>query len=132
MTVYVDDMAAPYGRYVMCHMIADTLPELHAMADRIGVQRKWFQHKISGDHYDIALSKRKLALRYGAVPIMWCQCAAMCRRFDVTGKMGDPATSEAWLKGYHSSLEAEWLTEHLYSTYEFFAKLRIDNLIRDL
>ena len=58
MTVYVDDMRAPFGRLVMCHMIADTPAELHAMADRIGVARKWFQNKGSGPHYDIALSKR--------------------------------------------------------------------------
>lgn len=44
MTVYVDDMKAEFapshrpGRtYVMSHMIADTDAELHAMADRIGV-----------------------------------------------------------------------------------------------
>lgn len=67
MTVYVDDMKASYGRMVMCHMIADTDKELHAMADAIGVRRKWFQHPGSWRrHYDIALSKRKLAVKYGA------------------------------------------------------------------
>ena len=54
MTVYVDDMKARFGRMVMCHMIADTEEELHVMADRIVVARRWHQ----GDHYDIALSKR--------------------------------------------------------------------------
>ena len=41
--VYVDDYNAPYGRMTMCHMMADTLEELHAMADKIGIARKWFQ-----------------------------------------------------------------------------------------
>jgi hypothetical protein len=36
MTIYVDDMKAAFGRMKMCHMIADTDDELHAMADRIG------------------------------------------------------------------------------------------------
>lgn len=58
MTVYVDDMEAAFGRMRMCHMIADTEDELHAMADRIGVARKWHQ----GDHYDICKSKRALAV----------------------------------------------------------------------
>lgn len=58
MSVYVDDMAARFRRMVMCHMLADTDDELHAMADRIGVARRWHQ----GDHYDICLAKRALAI----------------------------------------------------------------------
>jgi hypothetical protein len=41
--VYVDDMRAKYGRMVMCHLIADTDAELHAMAKAIGVARRWHQ-----------------------------------------------------------------------------------------
>lgn len=69
MSVYVDRMKARYGRMVMCHMIADTVDELHAMADRIGVARRWFQTppKASFPHYDIALSKRALAIEAGAI-----------------------------------------------------------------
>ena len=68
MTVYVDDMKAKFGRMVMCHMMADTDAELHDMADRIGVQRRWFQGPPEHDypHYDVALSKRKLAVEFGA------------------------------------------------------------------
>lgn len=65
MTVYVDDMRAKLGRMVMCHMIADNVEELHKMANLIGVSRKWFQ----GDHYDICLSKRTMALHAGAVEV---------------------------------------------------------------
>lgn len=62
MTVYVDDMRAPFRRMIMCHMIADGADELHEMAARIGIARKWYQ----GDHYDICLSKRALAVGHGA------------------------------------------------------------------
>lgn len=69
MTVYVDNMRAKYGRVVLCHMVADTLDELHAMADRIGVVRKWFQEHASYPHYDISLAKRALAVQAGAQEI---------------------------------------------------------------
>jgi hypothetical protein len=62
---YVDDMRAPFGRLIMCHMIADTDAELRVMADKIGVSQRWHQ----GDHFDICLSKRALAVKHGAQEI---------------------------------------------------------------
>jgi hypothetical protein len=76
MAVYVDDMEAGFGRMIMCHMIADTTEELLAMADRIGVQRKWIQHGGTWkEHFDIAKSKRTMAVRAGAVEITWREYA---------------------------------------------------------
>lgn len=65
MAVYVDDMRAPYGRLIMCHMLADTDKELREMADKIGIAQKWHQ----GDHFDICLKKRAIAVKHGAVEI---------------------------------------------------------------
>ncbi len=65
--VYVDDMRARYGRMIMCHMIADTSDELHAMAGRLGVARRWCQREgTRKEHYDICLGKRALAVALGA------------------------------------------------------------------
>jgi hypothetical protein len=101
MTVYVDDMKAKFGRMVMCHMLADSDDELHAMADTIGVARRWWQDPakktVSGSHYDIALSKRSLAVAAGAVEITWRQAGAMNRRRIVTGQLGSPHDAEQWL-----------------------------------
>lgn len=70
MAVYVDDMRAPFGRMKMCHMIADSTSELLAMADKIGVARKWIQAAgTSREHFDISLSKRALAVAAGAKEI---------------------------------------------------------------
>ena len=70
MSVYVDNMRAGYGRMVMCHMIADSRDELLAMVDNIGVDRKWIQHADTHlEHFDIALSKRTLAVQHGAVEL---------------------------------------------------------------
>lgn len=82
MTVYVDDMHKySFGRYRgmrMSHMIADTDDELFAMVDKIGVNRKWYQ----GDHFDICLSKRALAVKHGAIEVTTRELAAMsfCKR----------------------------------------------------
>jgi len=89
MAVYVDNMRARVGRLIMCHMIADTEDELHVMADQIGVARRWYQ----GDHYDIALSKRYLALEAGAVEITFRQAGCMMSNKRFTGHLGDPATA---------------------------------------
>ncbi len=70
--VYVDNMEAKFGRMKMCHMLADTTAELLAMADAIGVNRKWIQKAGEpGEHFDIALSKRALAVKAGAQEITW-------------------------------------------------------------
>ncbi len=69
MTVYVDDMKVKYGRMIMCHMVADTINELHEMADKIGIKRKWFQDKPNHPHYDISLGRKRLAIQYGAKEI---------------------------------------------------------------
>lgn len=63
-------MNAPYGRMVMCHMIADTTSELLAMADKIGLDHKHIQKKGTyQEHFDICLAKKREALRHGAVEI---------------------------------------------------------------
>ncbi len=70
MAVYVDDVRHAFGRMIMCHMWADSLDELLAMADRIGVQRKWLQQppKASWVHFDIALAMKAKAISFGAIP----------------------------------------------------------------
>lgn len=99
MAVYVDDMRASVGRLIMCHMIADTDEELHAMADRIGVARRWHQKPDTPrSHYDIALSKRALAVTAGAIEITWRQASCMTARRRVTGELGSPVNAVEWLR----------------------------------
>ncbi len=72
MTVYVDSMRAKVGRMTMCHMVADTSAELHAMAFVIGVRWKWVQNEgTHREHFDISLAKRRLAIQHGAVEVGW-------------------------------------------------------------
>lgn len=80
MTVYVDDMRMSFGRMVMCHMIADTDDELHAMAAAIGVPRRWHQKppKARHSHYDICLTKRARAVAAGAVEVTMRELVLKC------------------------------------------------------
>lgn len=80
MTVYVDDMKATFGRMTMCHMVADTTQELLAMADRIGVNRRWIQKPgTRHEHFDICMSKRAKAIEAGATPITVRQTVELIR-----------------------------------------------------
>lgn len=81
MTVYVDTMQAPYGRMKMCHMVADTHDELLGMARRIGVDEKWIQNAGQArEHFDICLSKKRLAIANGAVELSRMDLARVCRK----------------------------------------------------
>lgn len=76
MAVYVDDMykseVGQFGRMKMSHMMADTTEELLAMADKIGVHRKWIQYPCTPkEHFDIAMGKRALAIKHGAREVTW-------------------------------------------------------------
>ncbi|SHJ68197.1 Protein of unknown function [Roseomonas rosea] len=91
MTVYVDDMRARLGKMILCHMIADTDAELHAMAARIGVARRHHQGPPQHDsHYDIALSKRALAVKAGAVELTRRELVEMLIERRKTGRMTAP------------------------------------------
>lgn len=79
MAVYLDDSRNRYGRMIMCHMVADTLEELHEMADRIGMRREWFQ-PLSSPHYDVCLTRRKKALELGAVEVSARELVKIIRR----------------------------------------------------
>lgn len=103
MAVYVDNMhmmpMGQFGRMKMCHMIADTDDELHAMADQIGIERRWHQKSgTPGSHYDIAMSKRDLAVKAGAIEITVRQAAAMMSRRRAEGRLGQPAEASPWRK----------------------------------
>lgn len=99
MAVYVDDVRHAFGRMVMAHLWADTLEELLAMVDKIGVQRKWIQghpelsfgkhRNASWVHFDISLGKKALAIKHGAI---------------LTDKYG-PSEHVAKLKGNQAMLD---------------------------
>ena len=100
MTIYVDSARNKLGRMVMCHMIADTPAELHAMAKTIGMQRRWYQspEKASFPHYDLSITRRALAIVWGAKQISRQELAAHMKqtRQSLIGQ-GETWKSAGWL-----------------------------------
>ena len=83
MTVYVDESRWPYNGTMYCHMMVgstDDLQELHDLAERIGLRRAWFQDKPTHPHYDLAPSKRRLAIQNGAVAVTSVELVKRCMR----------------------------------------------------
>ncbi|MBW8017094.1 MAG: DUF4031 domain-containing protein [Planctomycetes bacterium] len=73
MSVYVDSMKpcvpTNYWRYnKSCHLVADSVPELHRFADQLGLKKSWFQEK-SSPHYDLTEGMRAKAVELGAIEL---------------------------------------------------------------
>ena len=66
MTVLVDPPVWRWRDRRWAHLVSDeSYEELHAMADALGIERRWFQ----GDHYDVPEDYRERAIELGAVPV---------------------------------------------------------------
>jgi hypothetical protein len=90
-TVYVDNFRMPAvvgnvrGRW--SHLTADTEAELHTFAERLGLQRAWYQAKCKHApcnpcphwHYDVVDSKRLKAIHMGAKAIDIRELGALIR-----------------------------------------------------
>ena len=65
MTILVDEARWPWRGTTWCHLVSDdNLTELHEFAGRLGMRRVGFQ----GDHYDIDVDMREVAISLGATP----------------------------------------------------------------
>jgi hypothetical protein len=68
-TVYIDDAVHPWRGERWAHLMADTLPELHALAQQLGIPRRAFQNRPSGVHYDVPAPLHAQAVALGALAI---------------------------------------------------------------
>lgn len=67
MPVYVDNECISWRGKLWCHLVADSLDELHGFAKRLGLKRGWFQEQTRYPHYDVTVQVRERALRLGAL-----------------------------------------------------------------
>lgn len=74
MSIYVDKLSPclPNKKWrwkESCHLIGDSISELHIFAEQIGLKRSWFQGGSVLPHYDLTKQKRKHAINNGAIEI---------------------------------------------------------------
>lgn len=83
MSCYVDGVK-PYPEAGLrftefCHLLADTRDELHAMADELGMPRRFFQDHPWRWHYDLPEPLRITALSAGAIELSMRQVADLLK-----------------------------------------------------
>jgi hypothetical protein len=84
MGIYVDNLKPfpdrPYGHFRWCHMMTDEteLDELHDMARKLGLYATWFQRDPLHPHYDLTATKRRQAIRLGAIPVSAVEIVKRC------------------------------------------------------
>ena len=73
MSVYVDSLKPcvpnrnwPYSE--SCHLVADSVDQLHEFAAKLGLKKNWFQNK-SLPHYDLTRGMRLKAIKQGAIEL---------------------------------------------------------------
>lgn len=101
MAVYVDNERITWRGRKWCHLVADTLAELHDFAARIGLQRAWFQGRASYPHYDVTVAVRAKALHLGALPADKALLIACCKKLKAEFVVSQ-AASAASLVQVHS------------------------------
>ena len=80
MAVYVDNERIQWRGKLWCHLVGDSLGELHAFAASLGLKRAWFQGKASYPHYDVTTGVRERALEMGAIAAGKTQMLASARK----------------------------------------------------
>lgn len=113
MSVYVDHVMVcvpnPNWKWnKSCHLFGDTVEELHAFAQGLGLKRAWFQHKPGSlPHYDLTENMRRLAVRNGALEVSreWVvgrmRAVRVCAQQGVdglsyVGRLADASKPEMW------------------------------------
>jgi hypothetical protein len=82
-TCYVDSVRdypeAGLRHTRLCHLLADTREELHAMADELGIPRRFFQDHQWRWHHDLPEQLRARAVQLGAVEVTMHEVGALLR-----------------------------------------------------
>lgn len=93
MAAYIDRPIWSRWGLRWCHLLADSLDELHAFAARLGLPRCAFQQPPQArfPHYDLHALRRRRALKLGAIAVDHRQIIAKARQLrDEYERRGSP------------------------------------------
>lgn len=83
MAIYVDNVQVVWRGRRWCHLVADSIDELHGFAEKLGLKAEWFQHRASYPHYDITIEVRARALGLGALQGTRTQIITCARKLKI-------------------------------------------------
>ncbi len=84
MPVYVGSERIKQKDYLLSFMVADTIEELHEMAEKVGASSVWFQQSGLGiPHYKLAQTLCKHAISCGATRVDSAGMAEVVERFKI-------------------------------------------------
>jgi hypothetical protein len=90
LAVYVDRLVDySWHRGPSCHLIADSVEELIAFAEEMGLRREWFQAK-SSPHFDLTEAGREAAINNGAIALSNREFVAKIRELRKRRLAGEP------------------------------------------
>lgn len=122
MSVYVDSEKNAFRGMIMCHMLADTVEELHSMAMRIGMKRSWFQaHVGSYPHYDLSLGRRELAIRYGAIVCDRNEIVVVMKRI---GRISEKSVGATAIINMRTGAGVSWASKLQACNYGYYRPRR--------
>lgn len=99
LAILVDEARWPWRGTKWCHLVSDdNFAELHAFARALGQRRVGFQ----GDHYDIDIETRKVALENGARPV---ESREIVARMKAAGLRRRPSNFVKWQLAKRSDVD---------------------------
>lgn len=81
--VYVDDAFVENRGRQWCHLLADSVDELHAFAAEMGLSKHAFHRAARIPHYDITVLQRQRVLERGVMPVTVRQAILLTRHLAV-------------------------------------------------
>lgn len=126
MSIYIDKPRWLWKGRLWCHLTADTLPELHRFARKLGLRREWFQDG-RYPHYDTVFYDK--AVELGALSVrsrVIVEVAKKVAKMSVRAQFESLADKQGWR--LTRSKKGDYVDNHVeYAFIGFCMALGVDH-----